>query len=185
MTRHLRTRPGAIRTGQKSRPKVGLRSHMGFHFTVREWNLLALFPMPTAVHLSTSSADPVSKVGAFDKATICLLDDDLSMLKALDRLLKSEGFNVVKFSDPAAFLSSIAKAPYPVVILDVWMPGMNGLEVQSVLRKETPGTRIIFISGRDDPSVRQAALDAGAFGFLSKPCDDEDLIQLIRKAIAA
>jgi two-component system C4-dicarboxylate transport response regulator DctD len=62
------------------------------------------------------------------------------------------------------------------------MPDMNGLEVQSVLQKNFPDTRIIFISGRDDPSVRQAALEAGAFGFLSKPFDDEVLLQLVRKA---
>ena len=72
-----------------------------------------------------------------------------------------------------------------VAILDVWMPDMNGLEVQAVLRKDSPETRIIFISGRDDPSVRQAALDAGAFGFLSKPFDDEALLALVQKAAAA
>ena len=141
--------------------------------------------MPTASHSSKAFAETDSKVCAFDKASICVLEDDLSMLRALDRLLKSEGFNVEKFSQPAAFLSTIGQAPCRVVILDVWMPDMNGLEVQSVLRKDLPETRIIFISGRDDPSVRQAALDAGAFGFLSKPFDDEALLQLVRKAVAS
>ena len=107
------------------------------------------------------------------------------MLKALDRLLQAEGFNVAKFSEPVAFLSSLGQASYRLAILDVWMPDMNGLEVQEVLRKDSPETRIIFISGRDDPSVRQAALDAGAFGFLAKPFDDEALLQLVRKAVAA
>ncbi len=78
------------------------------------------------------------------------------MLKALDRLLKSEGFKVEKFSHPADFLASIGEAPCRVAILDVWMPDMNGLEVQSALQNVSPETRIIFISGRDDPSVRQA-----------------------------
>jgi FixJ family two-component response regulator len=141
--------------------------------------------MPTAIYHSEPSAEPAATMGASGQAPICLLDDDLSMLKALDRLLKSEGFNVVKFSDPAAFLSSLAESPCPVAILDVWMPDMNGLEVQEALRKDSPDTRIIFISGRDDPSVRQTALEAGAFGFLSKPFDDEKLVQLVHKAIAA
>jgi FixJ family two-component response regulator len=141
--------------------------------------------MPTAVYHSEPSAEPADKKCGSGQASICLLDDDLSMLKALDRLLKSEGFSVVKFHDPAAFLSSVAESPCPVAILDVWMPDMNGLEVQEALRKDSPDTRIIFISGRDDPSVRQAALDAGAFGFLSKPFDDETLLQLVHKAIAA
>jgi FixJ family two-component response regulator len=140
--------------------------------------------MPTAIHPPEAVAVLDSKLCAFDKAPVCLLDDDLSMLKALDRLLKSDGFNVEKFSQPAAFLAAAEEAPCRVAILDVWMPDMNGLEVQSVLRKDCPDTRIIFISGRDDPSVREAALDAGAFGFLSKPFDDEALLQLVRKAVA-
>ena len=107
------------------------------------------------------------------------------MLKALDRLLTSEGFSVEKFTEPADFLANIEQGPCRVAILDVWMPEMNGLEVQEVLRRECPETRIIFITGRDDPSVRQVALEAGAFAFLSKPFDAEALLQLVRKAVAA
>lgn len=141
--------------------------------------------MLTAVHSWKPSAEPESKVCTFDNASVCLLDDDLSMLKALERLLKSDGFNVDRFQEPAAFLAAIAKAPCRVAILDVWMPDMNGLEVQAALQKESPATRIIFISGRDDPSVRQTALEAGAFGFLSKPFDDEVFLQLVRTAVTA
>ena len=107
------------------------------------------------------------------------------MLKALERLLKSDGFHVERFTEPAAFLAAVLKNPCRVAILDVWMPDMNGLEVQAALRKESPETRIIFISGRDDPSVRQTALEAGAFGFLSKPFDDEAFLQLVRQAVTA
>jgi FixJ family two-component response regulator len=141
--------------------------------------------MPPAPLSPKVLARPDSKVCAFDKASVCLLDDDLSMLKALERLLKSDGFNVEKFSQPKAFLAAVEQTPCRVAILDVWMPDMNGLEVQTVLRKDCPQTRIIFISGRDEPTVRQAALDAGAFGFLSKPFDDELLLQLVRQAVAS
>jgi FixJ family two-component response regulator len=116
---------------------------------------------------------------------IWLLDDDASMLKALGRLLKSAGFAVEKFSHPSDFLSNLDHARCRVAILDVWMPDMNGLEVQTCLRRDSPETRIIFITGRDDPSVRQTALDKGAFGFLAKPFEDEVLVQLIHKATAA
>ena len=61
---------------------------------------------------------------------------------------------------------------------------MNGLEVQACLIENSPATRIILMSGRDDPLVRQTALDAGAFGFLAKPFEDEALVQLIYKAVA-
>src|SRR2546426_8021004 len=113
---------------------------------------------------------------------IWLLDDDVSMLKALGRLMNSAGFIVEKFNRPAAFLARLEHAPCRVAVLDVWMPDMNGLEVQACLRRDSPETRIIFISGRDDPSVRQTALDAGAFAFLAKPFEDEVLVELIHKA---
>ena len=106
------------------------------------------------------------------------------MLKALGRLMNSAGFIVEKFNRPAAFLARLEHAPCRVAVLDVWMPDMNGLEVQACLRRDSPETRIIFISGRDDPSVRQTALDAGAFAFLAKPFEDEVLVELIQKAVA-
>jgi len=106
------------------------------------------------------------------------------MLKALGRLLNSAGFVVEKFSNPADFLSELEQRECRVAVLDVWMPDMNGLEVQACLRRDSPKTRIIFITGRDDPSVRQTALDAGAFAFLAKPFEDEVLVQLIREAEA-
>ena len=113
---------------------------------------------------------------------IWLLDDDVSMLKALGRLMNSAGFIVEKFNHPAAFLARLEHAPCRVAILDVWMPDMNGLEVQDCLRRDSPETRIIFMSGRDGPSVRHTALDAGALAFLAKPFDDEFMVQLVRKA---
>ena len=88
-----------------------------------------------------------------------------------------------RFSESSAFLAAVGKSPCRVAILDVWMPDMNGLEVQAALRKQSPETRIIFISGRDDPSVRQTALEAGASGFLSKPFDDEAFLRLVRTAV--
>jgi FixJ family two-component response regulator len=116
--------------------------------------------------------------------SIWLLDDDASMLKALGRLMSSAGLIAEKFSDPVTFLATLKHAQCRVAVLDVWMPQMNGLEVQAHLRQDSPETRIIFITGRDDPSVRQTALDAGAFAFLAKPFEDEVLVQLVRTAVA-
>jgi FixJ family two-component response regulator len=143
--------------------------------------------MPTTADSSNTFEAPASQTSsgrALAGSCICVLDDDASMLKALDRLLKSAGFRVKKFNNPTAFLSAVERDGCGAAILDVWMPEMNGLEVQAVLRKESPDTRIIFITGRDEPSARQAALDAGAFGFLSKPFDDEVLLDLVQKAIS-
>ena len=123
-----------------------------------------------------------SPLSASARDGIWLLDDDVSMLKVLGRLMNSAGFIAEKFSDPLTFLARFEHAPCRVAILDVWMPQMNGLEVQACLRRDSPETRIIFISGRDDPPVRHTALDAGALAFLTKPFDDESILQLVRMA---
>jgi FixJ family two-component response regulator len=135
-------------------------------------------------HLQESRGQ-ASPLGVNGCNSIWLLDDDASMLRALGRLLKSAGFSVEKFNRPAAFLSRLEQATCRVAVLDVWMPVMNGLEVQASLRENSPETRIIFMTGRDDPSVRQTALDAGAFAFLAKPFEDEVMVNVIHEALAA
>jgi FixJ family two-component response regulator len=124
-----------------------------------------------------------SPLSASARDSIWLLDDDASMLKALGRLLNSAGFIVEKFNHPAIFLAGLEHAPCRVAVLDVWMPDMNGLEVQACLRRDSPETQIIFISGRDEPPVRQTALDSGAYAFLAKPFKDDVLVETIREAL--
>jgi FixJ family two-component response regulator len=126
-----------------------------------------------------------SPLSASARDGIWLLDDDASMLKALGRFLNSAGFSVEKFDRPAAFLSRLREARCRVAILDVWMPVMNGLEVQACLRRDSPETQIIFISGRDEPSVRETALDSGAFAFFAKPFKDDVLVKTIHQALQA
>jgi FixJ family two-component response regulator len=116
--------------------------------------------------------------------SIWLLDDDVSMLRALGRLMESAGFDVEKFSDPVSFLARLEEATCRLAVLDVWMPEMSGLEVHACLRRDSPATKVIFVTGRDDPLARQTAIEGGAFAFLSKPFDDEVLLQLIREATA-
>jgi len=125
-----------------------------------------------------------SPVTASDRDSIWLLDDDVSMLKALGRLMSSSGLIAETFNNPETFLARLKHARCRVAVLDVWMPQMNGLEVQARLRQESPETRIIFLTGRDDSSVRQTALNAGALAFLKKPFKDETLIQLVQKAMS-
>ena len=124
-----------------------------------------------------------SPLSASARDGIWLLDDDVSMLKALGRLMTSAGLIAEKFSDPLAFLARLKHARCRVAVLDVWMPVMNGLEVQASLRRDSPETRIIFMTGRDDPSVRQTALDAGAFAFFTKPFEDEVLVKAVHEAL--
>ena len=126
-----------------------------------------------------------SPLSASSRDGIWLLDDDLSMLKALGRLMSSAGLIAEKFSDPVAFLARLKHAACRVAVLDVWMPQMNGLEVQTRVQRDSPETRIIFITGRDDPAVRETALNAGAIAFLTKPFEDEAIVRLVRKAMSS
>lgn len=116
-------------------------------------------------------------------AAVCVLDDDPSALKSVGRRLRAEGFDVATFSEPAAFLAAVAQSPCRVAILDVAMPQMNGLEVQAILRRTSPETRVVFLSGQTGASVRDTALKNGAVDFLSKLGDDGQLVEIVRQAL--
>ena len=113
---------------------------------------------------------------------ICLLDDDPSILKATARLLSSADWKTEAFSDPLAFLRYAEVNRPAVVVLDVWMPGMNGLEVQQRLRSISPATRVVILTSKDDPHVRSKALAAGASAFFLKPVDDEEFLREIESS---
>ena len=114
---------------------------------------------------------------------VCLLDDDPSVLKGLGRLLSSADMLAKTFSDPEEFLLYARTHRPAVALVDVHMPQMNGLEVQSRLREISPSTRIIIFTGKHDPLVRSTALKAGASAFIAKPFDDEELLTAIRLAL--
>jgi FixJ family two-component response regulator len=94
--------------------------------------------------------------------TICLLDDDASVLKATSRMLSYAGYRVQSFTDPTTFLTYAFDHQPSVAVLDILMPAMNGLEVQRRLRHISPSTRVIILSSKDDPLVRATAMREGA-----------------------
>src|SRR5882724_8437512 len=99
---------------------------------------------------------------ALNKETVYLLDDDSSILKSTGRLLDSAGWKVETFTDPIAFLEQAAKHCPQVAVIDVLMPTMSGLEVQTRLRRVSPSTRVIILTSKDDRSVRIMTMNAGA-----------------------
>ena len=115
--------------------------------------------------------------------TVCLVDDDPSVLKATGRLLSSAGWKVEAFSDPREFLRYAAVNHPKVVVLDILMPIMNGLEVQSRLRELSPSSRVVVLTSKDDPSVRSKAMDTGASGFFLKPVDDDAFLAGVESAV--
>jgi FixJ family two-component response regulator len=115
---------------------------------------------------------------------IAVVDDEPSVRKALERLLRAAKFEVVTFDSGAAFLSSVPDRRPDCVVLDLHMPGMNGFDVQSRLA-ENPAARIavIVITAHDSPTSQQRAMAGGAAAYLRKPVDARPLLEAIRGAI--
>ena len=111
---------------------------------------------------------------------VYLLDDDSSFLKATRRLLDSAGCHVDAFTDPIAFLQQAALSRPEVAVIDIRMPRMNGLEVQTRLRTVSPSTQVIVLTSKDDPLVRTMAMNAGASAFLIKGVDDKEFLAGIK-----
>ena len=114
---------------------------------------------------------------------VCLIDDEASVLAAVGRLLASEGFTVRAFNDPNAFLAHVETHPVAVAIVDIWMEQMTGLEVQAKLRRLSPQTRVIVMTGHHDPAVEEMAMEAGAAAFFTKPFDDDDFLRAVHRAL--
>ena len=119
-----------------------------------------------------------------DTEIVCLVDDDLSVLKSIARLLASDGFSVRAFNKPKEFLTHVQAHTVPLVVLDIWMEEMSGLEVQAQLSALSPQTRVIIITGREDPSAKLTALQSGVIAFFTKPFDDNQFLSAVRRALA-
>ena len=115
--------------------------------------------------------------------SICILDDDNSVLRSITRLLYSEGLKATSFDRAEDMLAHARTHAVLVAVLDVWMPDMSGLEVQASLNKISPSTKVIVMTGRETPAIRAAALEAGAFAFVQKPFNDEAFLFLIHQAL--
>ena len=124
---------------------------------------------------------------ALSKETLAvyLLDDDSSVLKATRRLLDSAGWNVEAFTDPIAFLEQAAVHFPDVAVIDILMPDMSGLEVQRRLQTISPSTRVIVLTSKDDPSVRNMAMNAGASAFFTKGVESGDFLAGVNAAADA
>jgi FixJ family two-component response regulator len=108
---------------------------------------------------------------------ICVIDDDPSVRRSLAQLLDSDGFAAHAFHTAEEFLAHAGRQAVTLAVVDVWM---SGLELQEQLSAFSPKTRVIVITARDEPAIREAAMDGGAFAFLLKPFDDEKFLALVR-----
>ena len=114
---------------------------------------------------------------------VCLLDDDLSVLKSMNYLLASEGLKVRPFNKPEDFLTHASSHRVPVLVTDIWMDRVTGLEVLARLCAISPKTRVIVITAREDLAARATAMAIGPVAFFMKPFDGEKFIAAVRDAL--
>ena len=117
--------------------------------------------------------------------TVYVVDDDASMRVALDRMFRNAGFSVKTFDSPTAFLSHNYDTPPCCAVLDLRMPVLDGLALQTRLRKAGRMLPVVFITGDGDVPTSVRAMKTGAIDFIEKPFDDEDLITAVCRALVA
>ena len=116
------------------------------------------------------------------KETVFLVDDDPAVLKGLRRLLAAAGFEVVPFESPQRFLDAHTADAHGCLVLDLAMPGLNGMELQQELAARGSALPIVFLTGHADVPTSVRAMKRGAADFLTKPVDEKDLVAAIQNA---
>ncbi len=115
--------------------------------------------------------------------TVFVVDDDLAMRESLCWLISSINLPVEAFSSARELLDELQPDWTGCVIIDVRMPGMSGLELLEVLAARFDSLASIIITGHDEVQMAVRAMKSGALDFLEKPFDDQELLELVQKAI--
>ena len=121
--------------------------------------------------------------GETGTATVFLVDDDPGGRRSLSRVLREAGFDVQAYESAEAFVARPDATSRGCLVLDVAMPGLNGLDLQSRLAQARPSMPIVFLTGHGDIPMSVRAIKAGAADFLTKPVASETLIAAVRAAI--
>jgi FixJ family two-component response regulator len=121
--------------------------------------------------------------GETGMATVFLVDDDLGVRRSLSRVLREAGFDVQAYESAEAFLARPDATSRGCLVLDVSMPGLNGLDLQSRLLQARESMPIVFLTGHGDIPMSVRAIKAGAADFLTKPVASEALLAAVRAAI--
>ena len=117
------------------------------------------------------------------EATVYVVDDDVSVRRGLERLLRSAGHRVVTFGSAREFLDRHDLASPSCLVLDIRMPGQNGLDLHEALAAAGRDVPVVFITGHGDIPMAVRAMKAGAVDFLAKPFDDKELLEAVQQAI--
>lgn len=118
------------------------------------------------------------------KFTVFVVDDDAGVLKALTRLIRAAGYKAQPYDCPTTFLNEHDASIPGCVILDLSMPKLDGIQIQSALANREIRRPVIFVSGRSDVRQSVTAMKGGAIDFLTKPVDADELLAAIARAEA-
>src|SRR5271166_5881322 len=119
-----------------------------------------------------------------DVSTVFIIDDDAGVRESIKDLVESVGLHAESFATAQEFLSKERRGGPSCLVLDVRLPGISGLDLQHELRKAGVKLPIIFISGHADVPMSVKAVKSGAFEFLTKPFRDQDLLDVIQRALS-
>ncbi len=114
---------------------------------------------------------------------VFVVDDDASILKSLLRLFRSANLTTEGFDSARAYLDRAVHTGPSCLVLDVWMPELNGLDLQQALLERGRNEPVIFITGNGDIPMCAQAMKSGAVDFLPKPFDDEELLAAVERAL--
>ena len=129
---------------------------------------------------STAIIEVLKQTADMDKGLICVVDDDQSMGRMLDRGLRAAGFEVAVFTSAEEALGSGRIDDSVCLILDVHLPGMTGIELQHRLKEAGGAPPVILISGQSDEQTAVQATNEGAIGFFNKPFSIDRLLSTIQ-----
>jgi FixJ family two-component response regulator len=135
-----------------------------------------LFPLAAPSKLASVTNKSSSQL-------VAIVDDDRSVQSALKDLMESAGLEARCFGSAEEFLEPDERNQTGCLVADIRMPGMSGLELQAKLKAEGSRIPIIFITAHGDAKMKTQAMKAGALEFLSKPFDDEVLLEKVRGAL--
>lgn len=121
----------------------------------------------------------------FRNTLVAVVEDDLSMRHAIERLLRVSGMACIGYESAESFLAGQREASPDLAVIDVNLDGADGLQLQARLRAEAPQLPVIVITGRHSEAVQGAALAQGCVAYMVKPFSGTELIDVIRRAQAA
>jgi DNA-binding NtrC family response regulator len=115
---------------------------------------------------------------------ILIVDDEEDLVGALAERLALRGFDVETATSGAAGLDHLAQREFGVVLLDIKMPGIDGLELLAEIKEKHPASAVILFTGHSSVADAEKGIREGAFGYLEKPVDIEKLIEELKRAVA-